>query len=195
MTENYICSWRCYFCWYLPQFGPCEASACVNFSQFGTRPTVLLPWRAPKYCSVQWTYLFDLHQRYKAEAKKRFRNAPVWARCRCNVCPVTCSVQQWGDPQTAAAVVELRRWCRSYLFPRREFPPPASRGSGSVWSPSSASPLGKKRAGRWDHVSLGLKASWQMQCEEEICNLWDSERCCGSNLMKYSRQEALNQSS
>lgn len=52
----------------------------------------------------------------------------------------TCSGRLWDDSQTAAAVSALRRWCRSCLSPQRGCRSPASRGSGSAWSVSSASP-------------------------------------------------------
>lgn len=37
--------------------------------------------------------------------------------------------------------------------------------------------------------------SLKRQREERVCNLRASGRCCGPNLMEYSRQEASNQSS
>lgn len=150
-----------HLCWYLPQFGPYEASACVNSSQFGTRPAGPRPWLAPRYCSVQWTYLFALHQHCSTQTQKLLE-IKSWAtsglqaqnhntvlnkyKCQSrpcsNVCfEATCSVRQWDGSQTAAAVSALRRWCRSCLSPRPGCRSPASRGSGSAWSPSSASPL------------------------------------------------------
>lgn len=135
-------SWKM-FCRYLQLFGPYEASACVNSSQSGTRLAGLPPWLAPRCCSEQRMYLFALHQHCSSTQRPRnksFSQMQSWFWSFNSSLMSTCSVRLWDGSQTAAAVSALRRWCRSCLSPRPGCRSLANRGSGSAWSPSSASP-------------------------------------------------------
>lgn len=78
------------------------------------------------------------HEHYSQKEQIRKSEMCDWMREQFGA---TCSVRRWDGSQTAAAVSALRQWCRSCLSPRPGCRSPASRGSGSAWSPSSASPL------------------------------------------------------